>query len=302
MRVPPALLQLTGVLLFSIMNAVVRHLLDQYPVAMATWWRYLFATLFTAAFWWQMGRPAIRRAMLPVHLLRGLFIALAALAFFFSITRLTLAEAITFTFVAPLLVPPLAALLLGERMDARNIAAAAVGFAGILVAMGWHDAPPAPRRLAGIAAALAGALSYALTVVLMRARAARDGPAVVSLLGAAIPTGLLAPVMLGLGLAGGAGPPTGAAILPAWSDLGWFALAGLCGALALQCFAAALARARPQDLVPYDYSALVWLMLFGWLFFQEPVAARTLAGAAIVIAASLWQARRGSRPAAPHIG
>lgn len=294
MRAPPALLYIVGILLFCVMDAAMKHLIASYPVVMVTWWRYVFAVCFTFAMWWSAGRPAITRAILPLHILRGCIIALSAFTFFWSLTRLTLAEAVTFSFIAPLMVPPLASLLLKERMQAGNLAAAVLGFAGVLVAVGYQPEALTPRRLEGIGAVLVGAVSYALATVLMRARAAKDGPAILSLLGAAVPAMVLAPFVL-LGVSGAVYLPRNA------PDLGWFVLAGLCGAFALQLFARAYAQVEAQVLAPFEYTALVWASLLGWLFFAEPVALRTWLGAGLIAAACLWQARRlpADSPATP---
>jgi S-adenosylmethionine uptake transporter len=294
MRSGPVLLYVLGIALFCVMDAVMKHLIASYPVVMVTWWRYIFAVGFTFAMWWAAGRPAITREMLPLHILRGSIIAVSAFTFFWSLTRLTLAEAVTFSFIAPLMVPPLASLLLNERMQAGNLAAAALGFAGVLVAVGFSPEALTPQRLEGIGAVLVGAVTYALATVLMRARAAKDGPAILSLLGAAVPTLVLAPFVL-------FGLPTGVQLPRTPPDLGWFVLAGLCGALALQLFARAYAQREAQELAPFEYTALAWAALLGWLFFSEPVSLRTWAGAALIIAACLWQARRlpADSPATP---
>ena len=263
----------------------MKHLIASYPVVMVTWWRYVFAVGFTFAMWWAAGKRPITREMLPVHILRGCIIALSAFTFFWSLTRLTLAEAVTFSFIAPLMVPPLASLLLKERMQAGNIAAAILGFSGVLVAVGFQPEALTQHRIEGIASVLVGAVSYALATVLMRARAAKDGPAILSLLGAAVPAIVLAPFVL-LGVAGDVALPRSA------PDLGWFVLAGLCGALALQLFARAYAQAEAQMLAPFEYTALVWASLLGWLFFAEPVALRTWLGAGLIAVACLWQTRR----------
>lgn len=289
MRAGPVLLYVIGIAIFCAMDAVMNLLVDRNPVLMATWWRYVVAIGFTFAIWAGSGRPAIRREMLPVHALRGAVIAASAFLFFWSLTRLTLAEAVTFSFIAPLLVPPLAAMFLKERMEGASLAAAALGFLGVLVAAGGDIAGLDTARIAGIAAVLGGAFTYALSLVMMRARAARDGAAIVSLLGAVFPMLVLAPFAWALVPA--------SRMMPGAGDLGWLLLAGLFGALALQFIARAYARAEAQKLAPFEYTALGWAALFGWLFFSEPVGWRTWAGAGIIAAACLWQAGRAGREA-----
>lgn len=287
MRSGPILLYLVGIALFCAMDAVMKHLIAGNSPLMVTWWRFAIGILFTLGIWWHAGRPAITRAMLRVHGIRGMVIAVAAFSFFWSLTRLTLAEAITFSFIAPLMVPFLASIFLKERMQAGNVVAGLLGFAGVLVAVGFAPEALTPERLEGIVVVLVGALGYAGSVILMRARAAKDGPAIVSLLGAVGPALVLLPfLMLTL--------PMGE-IVPRKGDVGWFLLAGLLGSAALQFLARAYARAEAQQLAPFEYTALAWGALFGWLFFSEPVTLRTWAGAGLIIAACLWQARRASR-------
>ncbi len=284
MRLGPPLLLSIGIAFFCAMDAAMKHLIASNPVIMTTWWRYIFAILFTWGFWVQAGKPRIGREILPIHLLRGAIISATAIGFFWSLTRLTLAEAVTFSFIAPLLVPPLASLLLGEKMQAGNLLAGALGFVGVLVAVGFDLEVLSRDRLQGIVAVLAAAFGYALSLILMRARAAKDGPTVLSLLGAVIPAILIAPVMLAM-------VPL-QSIVPRDGDIIWFVLAGLFGALALQFIARAYALAQAQVLAPFEYTALAWAALIGWALFAEPVSLRTWAGAALIIAACLWQARR----------
>lgn len=290
MRAGPAFLYLTGVFLLCVMNVILKYALQTYPVVMTNAWRYLFAASFTFLLWWAAGRPRISADMLPIHIVRGAVIAISALTFFFAVTRLTLVETITIFFIAPLLVPPLAAVLLKERLELRSVAAGALGFLGVLVAGGTSAGMLSQGRIEGVGSAILSALSYAIATVLLRARAERDDPAAVSLLGAVVPAFLLLGAMQ---FAGWHGPTR-----PAAADLPVFIAAGLCGALALWLFARALAAEEAQKLVPFEYSSLLWLAIFGFLLFGEQVGWRTLLGAALIVVACTLQAGKLSRPMA----
>ncbi|WP_448579812.1 DMT family transporter [Thermaurantiacus sp.] len=287
MRVGPILAYCIGIAVFCLMDAAMKALVSSNPAVAATFWRYLAALPFIMLFWWREGRPAIRRDMWLPHLVRGGFIAAAAFFFFWSLTILPLAEAVTFAFIAPLLIPPMGALFLRERMEARSGLAAVAGFLGVVVAVGTDLSAIPADRLAGVAAVLLSAVSYAVSIILLRARAGSDGPSMVSLLGAIIPAALLAPFVIAL-------PDQR---LPSSADVPLVLAAGLSGAVALQFIARAYARAEAQVLAPFEYTALFWAALFGWAFFGEGLSVRTLLGAAIIIAACLWQARRQPQPA-----
>lgn len=287
----PILIYVVGVAFFCGMDAVMKHLVGQHDAIMATLWRYVAAILFILPFWWREGRPAIRREMLPANALRGVTIAVSATLFFWALGVLPLAEAVTIAFIAPLLIPPLAALILKEQLDPRSMLAGLIGFAGVLVAVGTDWGGMDRMRLMGVGATLIAALAYALTIVFTRMRAAADGPSILSLLGALFPIAFIAPAMFAL-------VPRDE-WLPSIATLPFFLLAGLTGAVALQFIARAYARVEAQVLAPFEYTALGWAALFGWIFFDESVSWRTWFGAAIIIAACLWQARRSAPVPAP---
>lgn len=287
MRASPVLLYVVGIAFFCGMDALMKQLVGTNPAVMASFWRYVAAVPFIVPLWWREGLPAITRDMLPVNFARALFGSLSAVAFFWSLSVLPLAEAVTIAFIAPLLIPPLAALILKERMQGGNLAAGLLGFAGVLVAVGVDLSGCSPEQLLGVGATLFAALCYAIVIVLTRMRAARDGPSILSLLNA-----LFASLLIGLAMAASVPPEQW---LPRGPDWWYVGAVGLCGALALQFLARAYAQVEAQVLAPFEYTALGWAALFGWLFFGEPVSLRTWAGAGIIAAACLWQARRRRR-------
>jgi len=259
------------------LDAAVNELTRSYSVAYAVLGRYVFGTVFALLVWWWQARPRLTREMMPAHLLRGTLIAVTAFLFFFSLTRLGMAEAITLSFVAPLLIPPLAHLFLGETMRGPVLLAALMGFAGVLITVQGAPSYSGERGLA-LAAILAAALTYALAAVVMRARAAKDGSTLLTLTSAVIPMVLLSPAAVGAPL------PT------AWA-LGLAALAGLLGNLGIQLLARAYAAAQAQALGVLEFTALPWAALFGWLFFDQAVRPQVWLGATVIVAACLWVGR-----------
>lgn len=264
------------------MDAVVKHLTQGHAVALVVFGRYVAGSVFAVAVWWLQSRPPLTRAMLVPHLARGVLIAATAFLFYWALARLTLAETITLGFTTPLMIPPLAALFLGERMRRGVLASAALGFAGVLVTVQGAPSFSGDRALA-LAAVLAASVTYALAAVIMRARAARDGATIVTMTAAVVPALLLAPAVLDL-------PP------PPLADLGWFAALGLLGNIGIQLLARAYARAEAQALGVLEFTALPWAALLGWFVFGEGVRPQVWLGAAIIIAACLLASRRDPTP------
>lgn len=279
----PLLLAAIGIMLLCVMDGLVKHLSFHYPIPEVTFGRYATGLVFTAVLWRVRGAQPFDRAMLRFHLARGLVIALAGLGFFYAVRVLPLAEAITISFVAPLMVPFAARVLLKETLRPVSLAAAAIGFAGVVVAEWGQRLDLGSARLGGVLAVLGGATFYALTLVLLRARAGSDGPARTGMLGSLFPALWLAPLAIGLGTA------------PAVGDLPAFVVMGLLGTGGMWCLALAYARAQAQQVAPLEFTALFWSALTGFVGFGERPRAQLVLGAGVIIAAALlagWDERR----------
>jgi S-adenosylmethionine uptake transporter len=287
---PPTLVLVFGVMALSVMDATIKHLTANNHTLIVVLGRYVFGTLFSFAIWQRAGRPVITADMWRAHGARGFVIALAATSFFWSLTILPLAEAVTFAFVYPLIVPFVALAMIGEKLRLTSLAAAAVGFGGVLIAL--QGAPPAEdtRYWLGVGAVMASACFFTVSITLMRARARTDGAAVVGLLASFIP-GLII-----------AGPTIALAPPPRMEDWPFFILMGGLAALGMYLMAKAYAKAEAQQLAPIHYTELLWATLIGYFLFHETPRPQVFTGAVLIIAACLyaaWDERRASKVGAP---
>ncbi len=273
----PLLQAAAGIAALCGLDACMKQAMTMAPVGYATWGRYATGTALALVVWWLSGNPKLTRAMLPAQAGRGVLIALTALMFFYALTQLPLAEVMVLAFTAPLMIPPFAAFFLNEPIRGKTLVGLGIGFVGVLVTV--QGAPLfETSRFWGIAAALGSSVTYALSAVVLRARAAQDGAVVTTLMGAAVPLLLLMPVAVN-------------APLPGLALAGWLLLAGVLGNFGIQLLARAYARAEAQALSVLEFTGLVWAALFGWVFFGEAVRVQVWAGAALIVLACLWASR-----------
>ena len=68
--------------------------------------------------------------------------------------------------------------------------------------------------------------------------------------------------------------------------------AAILATLSLLLLSWAYARAEAQILATTEYTGFLWAMLFGWIFYNEPVTWPTIAGALLIVAACLIVARK----------
>jgi drug/metabolite transporter (DMT)-like permease len=196
--------------------------------------------------------------------------------FFTGLKLMSLAEAITIAFTAPLFITILSRPLLGEKIGPRRWGAVVIGFVGILVAL----RPGVGGVGIGPILVIISAFAYALSMCLLRRFAGQE------------PThNILFYSAIGAFLVGGFNA------IPIWIepdavDWGLLLLVGVWGVFGSYAVIRAYRLGEASMLAPLEYTALIWSILFDlWLFSHAPIPA-VLLGAAIVIAANVYIAHR----------
>ena len=285
----PFLAVMLGIAAFSAMDAAMKSASIAAGVYTAVFVRNVMATLMTLPLW-LLAKPSLPTpAMWRSYLQRALVVAAMAPLFFYGLVRLPMAEALTLSFIAPLIALYFAAWMLGEAIRPGAVTASLLGLAGVaLIAAARLSADDAaPSSVTGIAAILVSAVLYAVNLVLQRRQAQIASPIDVAFFQTMLLAVILAfpaPLLFA--------PPAPAALFD-------IALAALLATIALLLLTWGYARAETQKLLPIEYTAFLWAALFGWLFFAEPVGWATIAGAVLIVASCLLAARQ---PAAnlPH--
>lgn len=278
---------LGAVAVLSVMDAVMKALVIAIGIYAVSIWRALANLIVASAMYLPHRLPWPTRATLRIHVWRAVVITMMAFLFFWGIGRVPLAQAISLTFIAPLIALLLASVFLHEEIGSRSIAGSLIAFGGVVVIVaGQATAQVGPGVLLGTAAILGSALCYAVNIVLMRKQAVAAKPLEINFF-----QGLTVAVIWGaVVLAGGLPPLPGA-------HTGWIIVASLMSTTGGLLFAWAYARAEASYLAVTEYSAFIWASALGWIVFHERVSIFTLAGAALIVGGCLLAAR--GKPAAP---
>ena len=278
----------TAAFCFTVTDTLAKWLGQDYAAIEILFFRYLFGLLPVAVLVWHGGGLAVLRTRRPgVHALRAGLLFLALYLFFEALQHLPLADAIAAAFTAPLFITAMSGPVLGEAVGFRRWAAVVAGFIGALIMLRPGSATFHPAVLL----VLGSAFSFSLLVLLTR-RMTRTETNVA----------MVAYSTLGAGLAS---LPFLAFVwrVPAGEDMGLFALLGIVGGISAYIVVVAYRNAPVAVLAPFEYTALVWGVLFGWLIWNEQPAPPVWAGAALVCASGLYitrresQERRRARPA-----
>jgi drug/metabolite transporter (DMT)-like permease len=271
----------TAVLFFSLLDATAKWLTLGYDP-----WQIIFLSrvvplvVALAVAYRETGNPFNFYTRFPkVQILRAALTIPMIWCFFTGLKLMSLAEAITVAFTAPLFITILSRPLLGEQIGWRRWGAVMIGFAGILVAL----RPGVGEIGIGPILIIISAFAYALSMVLLRRFASQE------------PThNILFYSAIGAFLVGGFNTVP-IWIMPDAIDWGLLLLVGVWGVLGSYAVIRAYRLGEASMLAPLEYTALIWSIMFDlWLFSLTPIPA-VLLGAAIVIAANVYIAHREHR-------
>lgn len=283
----PFLAALAGVAMLSLMDAFMKDSALAIGAYSAALLRAAIAFAIATPLWLARRKQWPDKATLKLHVLRGVCSAFMGLTFFYALTKLPIAETIAISFVAPLIALYLAAILLGEKVTRRALAASLISFTGTLVIVGARlgQGRMDDDVALGFAAILISTVLYALNFIIIRQQSQRAGPLEV----AAFHGGVSAVVL-------GVAAPWFFVVPPASIQPDLFA-AGVLTVGGAMAIAWAYARAEAQALLPVEYSGFCWAALLGWLFFGEKVSASTLAGVVLIVFGTYVAVTRGRAPA-----
>lgn len=255
-----------GEILFS------RNFFGMVPVIVMVAMRRELATVFaTRRFWGHIGRAVVGGTAM------GLW--------FSALARIPLPDATAISFSAPLMTVILAWLILGETVRIYRWSAVGFGFLGILVILSPHISQTGMSDAAAFGAMLAfGAACFmAMASVFVRKLTATERTATIVLWFSAT-TSVFSLVTLPFGWT-----------LPDTQDALILVSIGLLGGIGQIMLTQSYRFAEASTIAPFEYTTLLWAILFGWLLFQETPTIEVLAGAAIVIAAGIFVIYRERR-------
>jgi drug/metabolite transporter (DMT)-like permease len=266
-------LMLAGIAGFAVMDATIKWLTDDYPiaqiVALRSWFGLPLLCLFALH---GGGIKALATRRPAIHIGRYLLVLALSFSFFWALSQMKLVDAIAITFAAPIFISALSVPLLKESVGLHRWAAIGIGFVGVLVML-----RPGTGVFQWAALVVIGsAVVYALLMITTRAFKASESTASLMLypqLGMSVTGVFLVPFVW---------------VTPSLVDLGLFAVAGMFGSVGVMCVTHAFRLGPAAVISPFEYSALIWAGLLGFLLWGELPDTVTLAGAAIVIASGLY--------------
>ena len=255
------------------MDTIAKYLSSDLSFFQITWARYFFTVLFALPFMFFFFRKNLTWTTQPkLQIFRGLTLFFANILFFYSISIISMAKALTLAFVAPLITTALSPIFLGEKVGFRRWSAVIVGFVGSLIVIrpGFIE-----FNLASIAA-LGTGFFYGIYLIITRKLHSSDSPLLTLLLTGvvgAVVSSFLVPVVW---------------INPTFNQWSLLALMGIFACLGHLFLILSLKYADASKLAPFGYFEIVTNVMLGYYFFGDFPHNWTWVGLAIIVCSGIY--------------
>lgn len=227
------------------------------------------------------GLAAMRTTRLAQHTLRNGVHYAAQYGWFAALMLIPLAQVVSIEFTMPIWAAVLAVAFLGEHMGPRKWLAVVLGLVGVAVIV----RPRAGELDAGQLIALAAALGFAVSVVLVKSLTRTEAAVAISF--------WMLVVQSVIGLV----PALAVWQWPSATAWAWVVVVAFCGTYSHYCFARAMAHADATVVVPMDFLRVPLTAAVGWWVYAERLDLFTALGVGLILAGNLlnlvrWPTRR----------
>jgi len=267
------LLMLGAVFFMSTMDVAFKLLVEHYSSFQVVFFRSAVSLPFLVT-WIALTDVSRFKTSYPGgHLLRGALGIVMLFAVGECFRELQLADAYTLFFAAPLIITLLSGPILKEPAGPARGAAALVGFAGVIIAL----QPSGDAWISyGALMGLVGTLAYAFSTLLLRRLGSRDGTITIAFWFIAVVCAGSAVLAL----------PKWRAVAPEHWPL--ILLLGTAGVFGQVLLTAAFRRASAAVVAPFDYTHMLWAVVYGLAFWGYLPGWRVWVGAAIIVGSGLF--------------
>ena len=271
------ILNLSAWLILPIMDAIAKYLSYSLPILQITWFRFFFSAVITGIFIYLFSRKSfVRSKNIKSQVLRGILLLTSSLLFFYAISVISLAKALTLAFICPLIVTALSPYFLKERVGRRRWTAVIVGFIGVLLVI----RPGIVEFNWASLASLGTGLCYAIYLIVTRSLKDTDNGLLTLLF-----TSIVGTVVLSIYL-------PFVWVNPSLNQLLLAVNMGFIAALAHGLIIISYNFSDASKLAPLGYFEIIPNIIIGYIWFSDFPDKYTILGLLVIILSGIYVFRR----------
>jgi drug/metabolite transporter (DMT)-like permease len=287
-----------GISVFAVQDLILKLLSGTYPLHQAMVLRSLTAVPFLLGLVGLNGGLATLVTPGMGRMIgRGFMMFVAYTSYYLALAALPLATTVALYFAAPLFITLLSVLVLQEKVGLLRWLAVIAGFAGVIIMV----RPGSDLFDWAAPLAVLSGLTYGISMVTARRLGTTETAAALAFWGNAVflLCALILSVIFGGGHFAGAGHKSVAFMTRGWVwptgfDVALMMTCGVIAAAGLTLLTQAYRIAQSNVVAPFEYTALIWGVLYGWIFWSDWPDTTGWIGIAIIVGAGLfviWQER-----------
>ena len=271
------ILNLSAWLILPIMDAIAKYLSYSLPILQITWFRFFFSAVITGIFIYLFSRKSfVRSKNIKSQVLRGILLLTSSLLFFYAISVISLAKALTLAFICPLIVTTLSPYFLKERVGPRRWTAVIIGFIGVLLVI----RPGIVEFNWASLASLGTGLCYAIYLIVTRSLKDTDNGLLTLLF-----TSIVGTVVLSVCL-------PFVWVNPSLNQLLLAVNMGFIAALAHGLIIISYNYSDASKLAPLGYFEIIPNIIIGYIWFSDFPDKYTILGLLVIILSGIYVFRR----------
>ena len=256
---------------FSISHLIVRYVSPEIHSSQSVFFRGFFGLFVLLPLFMRQGKALFRTRQLRLHVVRAVFSVSSLTCFYYALTAIPLAKATAIGFFAPVVVSLMAVVFFKERSRLVNWLSLAMGVAGMLLVLRPGTIP----LDVGTVLMILSTILFSINLTVIKVLGREDSSTVIT----SYITVLLIPLSLPMAISVWVWPDTGQLVL--------LAIMGIINIMSLILFTQAMQEAATSIIMPLDFLRLVWMALFGYLFFFELPDVWTWIGGLVIFIGAL---------------
>jgi drug/metabolite transporter (DMT)-like permease len=282
-----------GLFLFSIQDIIIKYFSGDYSVLQIVFVRGLIAMVLLLMMFRLMRDSISLVSKRPFMMLcRGLMGFSSYTCYYLAVAAMPLAEVASITFTMPLFVTAMSALILRENVGIRRWAAVIMGFVGVLIML----SPSGEFNGLAVIFAFLAAITYASQTILTRFLGSHDHALTIAfnaIFVFTVVSGVLSLLMLSDIISVTSSHPSLAFFgrdwaMPTGFDLLLMLVIGLIAAIGFYCLSQAYVVSEASAIAPFEFTYILWAVVFGYLFWQEVPGFTTFIGILVLISSNLY--------------
>ena len=254
--------------------------------------RALLGIIFLIIFLKIKKKPIIIKTHYPIlTVMRGLMFFTAFALYFFSLTKLSLATAVTLFFVSPFFITILSIIFLNETIGIKRWIALTIGFIGVILVM---DPKTNNFNIYAIFPVICAFL-YASTMIIQKKTSLEDN--LYSQVFHIYIAATLFSLVIGLAIGSGSYYDTSndhfQFIFRPWSlnninIIFSLLFIGISGFVAFLCIFQAYRIGSPPSVAPFEYILIVLSLILSWIIWKETLNAKGYIGLILIVFAGFY--------------